>query len=111
MKAARGGRAAGAYRRPTVARRIVAASVVQSAAAVDSAPNNHIAARPYCRVSETRGGWRAVGGGRWRWHPIVEHRIITGAIVEVAGAAASTPDDHLAPCPHRCIMAALVGVS
>src|SRR5438132_289454 len=46
---ARGGSTGAAHRRPTVLRRIVAPAVAQIAAVV-SAPDDHLAARPHGRV-------------------------------------------------------------
>ena len=94
---ARGGRAGGGHRRPTVAGRIVAPAVVQIAGvAAVSAPDDHLAARPHRRVIDARGG-RAGGAHR---RPTVGGRIVAPAGVQIA-AVVSAPDDHLAAGPHR----------
>src|SRR6185295_7860329 len=84
-------------------RRMVARAVVQIAAVIVPAPDDHLAARPHRRVSGARGG--RTGGAHCR--PTVPRRTVAPAVVEMLIATAklaAAPDDHLATRPHRGVI-------
>src|SRR5437588_590532 len=86
---------------PAVGAGIVSPAGVQIAAAI-SAPHDHFTAGPDCRVKLSAVG-RADNA---RWSPCVIGagrrllRAVSAAGVQIAGAAKSTPYDHLAPGPY-----------
>src|SRR5882672_9566175 len=90
------GHVGGARGCPTIGARIVSAAGVQIVGTIVlSAPDDHFAAGPHCRV--TNSGRPAAGaGGR----PTVGAGIVSPTGVENEAAALSAPDDHLAPGPH-----------
>ena len=61
-----------------------------------SAPNDHFAASPDCRVPETAIGRSRRGCGR----PTVGDGIVSAAGVEIVGAAVATPHNHFAAGPY-----------
>ena len=88
----------GADRCPTIGARIVSAPSVQPAVTTtsDSAPDDHLAAGPDCRVRLSCG--RRVGGaGRI---PSIGVWIISAAGVRNRYRVVAAPDDHLAAGPY-----------
>ncbi len=98
------GRVDGAGRRPTVTAGIVSAASIKVAITTtsDSAPDDHLAARPDRRVIGSHG--RCISGaGRC---PTVGNRTVSAASVQkLAGRGEPAPDDQLATCPHRALTA------
>ena len=95
------GRAGGAGSCPTVGAGIVSPAGVQNAGAADSAPDDHFAAGPHCRV-KLSGSGRAGGAGS---NPVVgagnrQTGAVSPAGVQIAAAAGSAPDDHFGAGPH-----------
>jgi hypothetical protein len=88
------GRAGGAGSCPTVSAGIVSPAGVQIAAII-SAPDDHFAAGPHCRVLVSGSG-RAGGAGSC---PTVGAGIVSPAGVQIA-AIKSAPNDHFAAGPH-----------
>src|SRR5258707_13154012 len=72
--------------------RIVAPACVEI---VNSAPDNHFAACPHCRVPEP--GTRVVGGVGGC--PTIGAGIVSRS-VQIAEVTGSSPDDHFTACPH-----------
>src|SRR5206468_1207288 len=95
-------RAGGAGSCPTVGGGAVSAAGVQIAAAGEraavSAPDDHLAASPRCRVSESCSGRAGGGGGR----PTVCVGIVSTSGVEkdLVDVVVAAPADHLAACLH-----------
>src|SRR5207247_6519912 len=73
---------------------------VKIAAATDSAPDDHLASSPHCRVLNPASRRVGQAGGC----PTVGAGIVSATGVKIAAAAsASTPDDHFAPGPDCCV--------
>ena len=73
---------------------------VQGAQVITAAPNDHLTARPYCRVRCP--GFRRVDGAGER--PTIDTRVVSPAggqtpLVKIL----STPDNHFSIAPHRCV--------
>ena len=99
VTSAASGRAGGAGGCPAVGAGIIpAASIISAASAVvHSAPNDHFAAGPDCRVKGSCRG-RADGAGGC---PTVGAGIISPTGVQTDGSATnSAPDDHFTASPH-----------
>src|SRR6266446_2249868 len=65
-----------------------------------SAPDDHFAASPDCRVIVSARGCVGGAGGC----PTVGAGIISPAVVKKTAAIKSTPDDHFTTGPHCCVM-------
>ena len=63
---------------------------------INSAPHDHLAAAPHCRVITSAKG-RAGGAGGC---PTVATRVVSPAGVPIHAAGNSAPDDHFAVGPH-----------
>src|SRR4029077_19778701 len=75
----------------------VSAAGVEINRAVPSAPDDHLAPSPHCRVRISTS-WRVGGAGGC---PTIGARVVSTPGVRVAAAlSASAPDDHLAAGPH-----------
>ncbi len=97
------GRVACAGGCPTICAGIISPTgveIIGDAGALQSPPDDHLAARPDCRVPTSRiGRTRCARGG-----PSVCAGTIPPAGVEITGAAVdSTPNNHFAACPDRCM--------
>src|SRR4029079_5433636 len=81
---------------PAVRNRIVSPTDVEIINEISSAPDNHFAASPHCRVIYS--GFRRVGsaGGC----PAIRAGIIPSAGVYLEIFIRSAPDDHFATSPH-----------
>src|SRR5437660_12897792 len=82
--------------------RAVSPAGVQIAAVADSAPDDHLAAGPYCRVEFSASGCAGGAGGC----PTVGAGIISAAGGKIAEAAIAAPDDYFAASPPCCVMIA-----
>jgi len=91
-----GGQAGRSRRRCRAGLRAVSPAGVQIAAVAGSAPDDHLAPGPYCRVEFSATGCAGGAGGC----PTVAARIISPAGIEIGSAAESAPDDHFAASPH-----------
>src|SRR5205807_3228959 len=90
-----GGRAGGTCSCPTVGTRVVLAAGVQKATA-ESTPDDHLVARPDCRVSVTVSGRAGEAG----CYPTVGTWVVSAAgIQEGEIKSLSTPDDHFTASP------------
>ena len=96
MKFSGSGRACGAGGCPTIGAGIISAAGVEKGAAGESAPDDHFAAGPHCRV---RGSaiWRVGGAGGC---PTVGAGTVSPAGVEKAAVTEPAPDDHFAAGPY-----------
>ena len=90
------GRVGGAGGCPTVGDGVVSSAGVEMVAvAVPSAPDDHFAAGPDCRVTISGSGRVGGAGGC----PTVGDGIISAAGVQIAAAGTAAPDDHFAAGP------------
>ena len=100
--ASRRGRVGSAGRGPAVGARIVFPAVVQGNTTDKSAPDDHLATGPDCRVLVSALG-RVGGAGR---SPTIHGWIVSPASVRI-GTGESSPDDHLIAGPDcRTILSA-----
>ena len=97
------GRIGGAGRSPTIGAGIVSVAGVQKIRAritEASAPDDHFAVCPYCRVKPSGLGRVGGGGGC----PTVRAGIIPATGVYNIGVVKPAPDDHFAAGPHCCVI-------
>ena len=66
---------------------------IKNAVGIKSAPDDHLAACPNCRVSVSAIGGAAGTDGR----PTVRAWIVSAASVEIADEISTAPNDHLIP--------------
>src|SRR5581483_6232792 len=90
-------RTGGAGLLPSVSRRIVASAGIQEDVA-ETAPHDHLCARPYRRV-QAASAWHIHGAGR---QPAIGLRVVTSSVVvELEVVVEPSPENHFLPGPNR----------
>jgi hypothetical protein len=97
-----GGRCTGTRRNPVVGIRIVSPTTLEIVELISSTPDDHLIAGPDCRVESARlRGIRGVSGP-----PIIRAGIVSPSGIQVVVTCIieiTSPNDHLASCPDRCV--------